>query len=212
MGTSEDFDIGIVTEGEALGVIGSEFCAEARDLGLAVAAEHQAAFSVKAGLEWVIPTAVCLFVANKYLGTLLQEAAKDHYPTLKNAVLRLVRRTTGTTREIKLAVISSSAEKVRERDPATLTVWIVLRDSRRAVFRFDHELPAETLALATDALFRLLEAHASGGSKDFLSQAPTFLASSWAPVVLRFDADKSRWQAWSIDRTGQVFPVGDREV
>jgi hypothetical protein len=210
MSTSDDFDIGIATEGDALGGIGRDFCEDARQLDLAVASEHKPTFSVKAGLNWVIPTAVGLFLANEYLGTLLQEAAKDHYPKLKAAVLRLARRTTGTDRKIRLTVLSSSAAKVAERDPATLTVWIVLRDSRRAVFRFDHRLEPDALTLATESLFRLLEEHAAGDPTDFLSQAPTFLAASWAPVVLRFQPEKCRWEAWTIDRHRHVAPVVDR--
>jgi hypothetical protein len=203
----EAFDLGIATEGDALGHIGADFCADTRPLGLTVAAEHQTAFSTNAGLEWVMPTAIGLFVANKYLGTLLQEAAKDHYPLLKAAVLRLVRRTTGKEREVTLSVISSSAAKVTNSEPATLTVWVALRGSRRAVFRFDHQLSSAALALATEGLFGLLEAHAAGGTADFLSQAPSFLQSSWAPVVLRFDPHECRWRAWSIDRQGRVAPV-----
>lgn len=209
MSNRDDFDIGIATEGDALGGIGRDFCEDARQLGLAVAAEHRPSFSVYAGLEWVIPTAMSVFVANKYFGTLLQEAAKDHYPRLKAAVLRLARRTTGTTREIGLPVLSSSAAKMPERDPATLTIWIILRDSRRAVFRFDHRLDSEALALATENLFRLLEEHATGDTTDFLSRAPTLLAAPWAPVVLRFEPEGNRWQAWTIDRQGHVAPVLD---
>jgi len=205
----DDFDLGIATEGSDLGAIGADFCTDTRRLGIVVAAEHEPEFSIKAGIEWLMPTAIALYIANKYLGTLLQEAAKDHYPHLKAAVLRLVRRTTGRDRELTLKVLSSSPAKVSGADPATFTVWVALNGSRRAVFRFDHQIQPEDLALATDSLFRLLEAHAGGGETDFLSKAPTFSESSWAPVICRFDAELGRWQAWTIDRQGNTTPVSD---
>lgn len=107
----DDFDIGVATEGDALGQIGADFDAEAKALGLVVATEHQAAPSIVAGIEWVMPTAIALFLGNKYLGTLLQEAAKDHYPLLKSAILKLVRRTTGKDREVTMRVVTTSAAK-----------------------------------------------------------------------------------------------------
>mgnify|MGYP000667799363 CR=1 FL=1 len=167
------------------------------------------AFAANAFHAWGYDSKGQVTSANKYLGTLLQEAAKDHYPHLKAAVLRLVRRTTGRDRELTLKVLSSSPAKVSGADPATFTVWVALNGSRRAVFRFDHQIQPEDLALATDSLFRLLEAHAGGGETDFLSKAPTFSESSWAPVICRFDAELGRWQAWTIDRQGNTTPVSD---
>src|SRR5438105_566229 len=73
-----------------------------------------------ASLEWLIPTAVTVFVAHRYLGTLLGEAAKDHYVVLKSALRRLVIRTTGPDREIRVHIVSSSPAKARSTDEAVV--------------------------------------------------------------------------------------------
>jgi hypothetical protein len=208
----DDFDIAIVTEGEQLESIAADFSIEARRLGLIVTTETQPTGGIRAGLEWVMPTAVALFLANKYLGTLLQEAAKDHCPRLKAALLRLVRRTTGRTREVWVRVVTTSSAKVHDSEPATLSIWVGLRDARKAVFRFDHTLSPEALASAVQGLFDLLVAHERGDeSRDFLSRASSFMPHSWAPVVMRFDTDENRWRSWVINR-GDNVALSDEEA
>lgn len=204
----DEFDIGIGTEGEPLALIAADFAADARSLGLSVRSETRPSGGVYASLEWVMPTAVALFLANRYLGTLLEEAAKDHYPLLKAAFGKLVRRTTGKTREVSFVFVTTSSAKVREADPATLSIWVSLRDSRKAVFRFDHSLSPEAMESAVEQLFALLVAY--GRDADgihFLHHAPSLVsASTWAPVVLRFDAEHGQWRVWTLDRKGNAAP------
>jgi hypothetical protein len=90
-------------------------------------------------------------------------------------------------------------------------VWFALRDSRKAVFRFDHALTPDALAASVDGLFDLVMAHAAnGGKEDVLSRAPSFMSqSAWAPVVMRFDGETNRWRSWTLDRHGQVAPVDE---
>jgi hypothetical protein len=204
----DDFDIGIGTEGEHLALIAADFSAEAHSLGLVVRSETRPSGGVKASLEWVMPTAVALFLANRYLGTLLEEAAKDHYPLLKAAFRRLVRRTTGKEREVFLTVVTTSSAKVREAEPATLSVWVSLRDSRKAVFRFDHSLAPEALESAVEQLFHLLVAYARDAEGiHFLNRAPSLISTSaWAPVIIRFDSDQNQWRVWILDRKGDAAP------
>lgn len=206
-----DFDIGIGTEGEQLALIGDDFAAEVRTLGLDVRSEARPSGELRASLEWVMPTAVALFFANRYLGTLLEEAAKDHYPLLKAAFRRLVRRTTGKEREISLIVVTTSSAKVREADPVTLSVWISLRDSRKAVFRFDHALSPGAQELAVEQLFDLVMEYARDtDGLHFLDHAPSLVsASAWAPVVVRFDTEQNRWRVWILDRKGNAAPWED---
>jgi hypothetical protein len=132
-----DFDIGIATEGEQLGLIAADFSAEASRLRPSVRSEARPSGGMYPSLEWVMPTALALFLANRYFGTLLEEAARSHYPLLKSAFRRLVKRTTGSNREVVVRVVTSSSAKVRGADPATLSIWVTLSDSRKAAFRFD---------------------------------------------------------------------------
>jgi hypothetical protein len=48
--------------------------------------------SVFAGLEWLNPTAVVLFISGAYFAAFFSELGKDHYTVLKRAVRTLYRR------------------------------------------------------------------------------------------------------------------------
>ena len=71
-----------------------------RDLdGSGVSIEHrEEELGPFAGMEWLLPTAISVFIAEKYFGTIIQELAKEHYPIIKRALGHLVARTTGSDR------------------------------------------------------------------------------------------------------------------
>lgn len=112
-----------------------------------------------------------------------------------------------------MRVVTTSSGKVPDAEPAILSVWVELRDARKAVFRFDHTVSPEALASAVEALFHLLVTHERGdGSSDVLSRAPSFMSkSAWAPVVMHFDLDENRWRSWVLDRQGNVV-LSDEEA
>lgn len=205
------FDIGFSAEGERLAEVGREFCQDLRALGVNLRTEARPAGMMKASLDWVIPTAIAIFIAQNYFGPMLQEAAKDHYPKIKKAFAKLARRTTGSDREVRMTVVTAGKDKAVDSDPAVLSVWAVLRGPRKIVFRFDHSIGSEDLDTAVEALFGLLaEHHRSGNNEDALSRAPVAVPSTrWAPVVMRFDPIERRWRPWVLDRNGHGTPHPD---
>jgi hypothetical protein len=207
---NENLDVGISTEGVKLAAIADDFGNEVSAFGLNVVAEKRETMSVKASIHWILPTAVVVWLTNKYVGTLVQEVAKEHYPKLKAAVLRLARRTTGPDREVKVSVVSSGPSKVEEQDPAVLSVWITLSDSRGVAFRFDQHLSTDELAAAVEALFALVFAHAQSENEesDLTKAPPAWPGSRSVPVVMRYDATTGCWQAWAFDRDGTAKPAG----
>lgn len=48
-----------------------------------------------AGIEWLIPTAVVVYIGKAYFESFLREAGKDHYAILKAAILKLSSKFTG---------------------------------------------------------------------------------------------------------------------
>lgn len=151
-----------------------------------------------------------MFVAHQYLGTLLQEAAKDHYPVFKRALSRLVRRTTGKDREIRLQIVTPTSAKVRTGDPVVLSIWAKLRDGRSVSFIFEHSVPDEAVPLAVEGVLDLLINHHAERGRDELASAPTALPSGgWAPVVMRFDQSR-RWGPWTL--SADASPVQGSEA
>lgn len=147
----------------------------------------------QASIEWLLPTAVVLFVTQKYLGTLIQEAAKEHYPTIKNALKRLVQRTTGENRIIRLQTIAT-AGKVSSSAPAVFSVYVELRSGARVKFSFEHNLPDEQVTVAVDDLLQVILCYQRGDHSSILAQAQDVVVSSgWRPIVLFFDPQGHSW-------------------
>lgn len=64
------------------------------DAGLACAVEHQD-LGPQAFVEWLFPTAVLIWVGEKYFGAMLSEAGKDHYQVLKRGLGKLYDKAVG---------------------------------------------------------------------------------------------------------------------
>ena len=62
--------------------------------GLGCSVEHQD-LGPQAFVEWLFPTAVLIWVGEKYFGAMLAEAGKDHYKVLKRGLGRLYDKTLG---------------------------------------------------------------------------------------------------------------------
>lgn len=156
----------------------------------------------QAGIEWLLPTAIVVYLTQRYLGTLLQEAAKEHYPTIKSTLARLVRRTTGAGREIRLRAVASSPNKIESSEPIVLSVYVELRSGRKAKFCFEHSLDDTDIKVAVEAFLELILQHQGNAPGDDLTQAEASTPPSrWAPMIVRFDPATGTWSVW-IPPTG----------
>ena len=172
-----------------------ELASALRSCGLTVVTEaHEE--TPQASLEWVLPTAIVVFLTQKYVGTLVQEAAKEHYPAIKRALARLVRRTTGPSREVRLEIVSSSPAKHPGGEIPVLSVYTQLRSGRRVKFLFENPLQDAEVEGALDLLISLLVEHQTGLGADTLSQAECESPGrSWVPVIIRFNSITGSWEA-----------------
>jgi len=174
-----------------------DFVTEMESGGISTSSERRPQ-QIYAGIEWLLPTAVVVFIAQKYVGTLLQEAAKDHYPTIKAALTKLIRRTTGRSREIFIRNIASSAHKISTSEAVVLSVMSPLETGHSVKFILEHHLDGEDIDEAVVSLFRLLMDHRRDSPNDRLSQIVTdHHLRVYAPVIMRFDASKREWVHWS---------------
>ncbi|MGY8775714.1 hypothetical protein [Spongiibacter tropicus] len=69
----------------------SVFLSEIDHSGLSLAQDETEGNESYAGLEWLMPTAVMVFIAKPYFDSFLKEAGKDHYHILKNAIGKLAK-------------------------------------------------------------------------------------------------------------------------
>jgi len=125
---------------------------ELRGHGLAVEIESSEN-QVYASLEWLIPTAVFLFVAEKYFGSILEEVAKDHYPLIRSAVKRIVLnvfRRVGAYQK----VYAVPASKVSVTAFHIVSLYAKDRSGRLIKFLIDDQVSVDT---SIDEIFALLE-------------------------------------------------------
>jgi hypothetical protein len=79
--------------------------------GTPIEIEERDELGPQAGLEWLLPTAVILFIGKAYFEGFLKEMGKEHYDLLKQGLKSLYERLVGA--EAPLVTIVSSAGKTR---------------------------------------------------------------------------------------------------
>ena len=143
-----------------------------------------------AAVEWLIPTAVLLFLGRKFIDTFAEEAAKDAYPAVKAALMRVIRRTSGPGRAIDPIYISSAPYKVPPGPVAALTVVIVSSNGLPVHFRFPADLPE---ALHANALDGILTVARQLQSLPIETSTDDF-RSPHRPLIFTFDSEGAAWK------------------
>ena len=158
-----------------------------------------------AALEWMIPTAVALYVGKKFADALLKKATDDFadavYPKLKNGVAELTKKLFVTDRT-RFGVVSSGETKVTNAASTIFSVTAQTTGRHRAKFVFhDDSLSELEYEIAVDQIFATLEAHYRDADNDLLSDtSPEYLRGG--SVYLIFDKQS---QAWDL-----VDPIAER--
>jgi hypothetical protein len=63
--------------------------------------------TVFAGVQWLLPTAVIIYIARSYFDGYLKEAGKEHYHLLKNAIASLWSSFSGRDRAVRVELIGT---------------------------------------------------------------------------------------------------------
>lgn len=150
----------------------------------------------QAAVEWLMPTAVAVFLAKDYFGAMLQEAGKEHYHALKGALKRLVDRTTGKKRDVKITTLGTEG-KVLDAEPMVLSVYAELSKGRRAKFCFEHRLDGAQADEAVSALLRSLSQYQADTAQSQIALEEQGVApGDWKPILMRFDEQAGEWLVW----------------
>jgi hypothetical protein len=183
-------DIFVSIAAEVPDEVVSDFLEEAEARGFSQILERREP-EVLAAVEWLLPTAIMLFLGRKFIDTFAEEAAKEAYPVVKAALLRLIRRVSGPNRAINSIYTAVPPGKAPAETTSVLTVLIIATDGRRAHFRFPANLPE---ALHSTALEDLLTVAKQFESISSDSSPGTDTRSSWRPKVLTFDSAAAAWR------------------
>lgn len=114
--------------------------------------------TIYAGLEWLLPTAVFVFIGRSYFESFLKEMGKDHYQLLKGGIKALGRRLLGPSGP-KLSIIASQG-KISDGNQYSIvfSVMVQTRDNRTVKLLLRKGATDQELSDAVDAFMSLFAA------------------------------------------------------
>ena len=141
-----------------------DFVGEIQHSRLDVRCEAREQDGPYAGLEWLLPTAVIVFVGRAYFDAFLKEAGQDHYHLLKAAIKKLTTKFVGPSVPVG-RIYFAGANKVRSPTPQYSLVYSVianLGDGLSVKLLLQPDLSAEECNDAVEAFTQFLEAGTRG--------------------------------------------------
>lgn len=150
-------DICLSINSEHLAPFADEFLDGLKPDGYAVARTTHG--SMFAGVEWLMPTAVVVYLLHTFFGAMISEAGKDTYKRLKSSAVTLYERTS----QLKVTLVAT-AGKVSEVPKYSLGYSIVVPTNDGLIFKFliQSDLTRDQASEAIWAFFDLMLAFAEG--------------------------------------------------
>jgi hypothetical protein len=126
--------------------------------GLIVVVEPRPSMGPLAGIHWLLPTAVVIYVSKSYFDGYLKEAGKEHYHLLKVAIGSLWSSFFGGNRAVRARLVGSRGKvPADQRYSITISVMAEANSGLRFKLLFEDECSAEELNLAVAGFLRFLE-------------------------------------------------------
>ncbi len=91
----------------------SDFADDIRTAGLNVRVKSVPFMQYRAGIEWLLPTAIVAYLAKPYFESFLREMGKDHYALAKQAFSNLLTRITAKYGD-RLRIMSPQGKRGEE--------------------------------------------------------------------------------------------------
>jgi hypothetical protein len=153
-----------------------------------------------AALEWVVPTAIAVYVGMKFIESFVKRAADDLsdslYPKIRAAIVGLVDRLLIRERARFSVVTSGGPKKVTSPHSLIFCVYADTRLQKRAKFIFEMEMSAAQYAACVEHLFELLsEHHRAEGNSDRMSREIVNMSDiRSSEVYLVYNIHALRWE------------------
>jgi hypothetical protein len=122
-----------------------------------------------ASIEWLVPTALVVYIAKSYFDGFLKEAGKDHYIALKEWYKKYSEK----ARLIKIVtLVSGQSIDKRSEDSQSRSISLLFQLSNNKVIKllFDDDLSQVDWENAIDALFELMNDHYENNPNDKLTE------------------------------------------
>jgi len=110
-----------------------------------------------AGIEWLIPTAVVVYIGKAYFESFLKEAGKDHYAILKAAIIKLSSKFTGKNTPTARVIFSKGkAELETPKYSIFYSITADLGDEFSVKLLLRNDFDASTCNVAQEAFLQFL--------------------------------------------------------
>lgn len=142
-----------------------------------------------AALEWLMPTAIVLFITHSYFDGIFKEIGKDHYQWFKTALSSLHKKAFGDSPEIQFTVVSAGKPKAPSHFSGTLSFLYANDCGYRVKLLFPLDVTTDDYALSCEEFMKLITGHEErladdplGKEIEFQAQAKATLTGNAVPV------------------------------
>jgi hypothetical protein len=154
-------------DGRMFGEIGDEL----RAGGARVVVARRPPEGPYAFLEWLIPTAVVLWIVKPYVQEFSKETGKLHASALHNGLRKLWSKVFGPKPEISYSIVGTSGKVAPEVFSAAVSLKMTRNDGGDVVLLFPSQTSAEDFSMAVDRSIELMKRHYTHSETDPLTQA-----------------------------------------
>lgn len=113
----------------------------------------------QAGLEWLLATAVVIFLSKAYFEAFLKEAGKDHYHLLKSGMSWLWRSLVSTDRKVNLQWITAGNKVIDDKYSIALSVMAEANGGYRFKLLIENSIGEEEFDTVIGLFLEFLEAY-----------------------------------------------------
>lgn len=142
-----------------------------------------------AGVEWLLPSAVILFIGKAYFESFFKEMGKDHYHLMKKGLKSLRTSFLSRTKRITFKRVAVPSSKI-PKDPifsVLFSIMALTKDGQRIKFLFPECLSEEEFQNSTEAFFNLLAENYSEGKSDELTLQVQSFERPQHIILVRFN-------------------------
>ena len=168
----------------------------ARDIGHPNLIYHQYRrddFGFYAGLEWLVPTAIVVYLAKPYFNSFLSEAGKDHYQLLRKALIKIAKRYIG--KEAPVLQVMSAGGKGKVPSGKYSLVFSVVADlgfGTAVKLLIESDLEHPQVELATTVFLGFINAMHQGQADLLQIQGMESVRPSGGLLLVRYDQMSQR--------------------
>ncbi len=139
----------------------NEFISSISAPGLSVSVKREEKYPIQAGLEWLAPTALIVFILKPYFQSFLSEMGKDHYNLLKKALKSVAVRLLGRSGP-KIRSIAKGKAKSSSKYSRAFSIYVDVSEKLTLKLLFPTELEEEGVHKIIEAYSNFIEALYAG--------------------------------------------------